>query len=280
MPSFKILLASSLLILLATAPLTAQTSKPRSQPKGPTTQAKPKPPVTGPAKPQIPEAEARGKELLAAAILGAGGEERVGKLKAIGWHAVESRVNAQGQLYQRRVRGRVTLPDKMRLDVTQPDNSVVVFCFNGKQVWRQFRGKIDLLPNQLAAMRESLMLSSMPLLAASKELKVREVMTPEGFPGDLRCLLINRKKMSTVLFGLDPKTFQLKRRRHTVISPQAPYVRDEVLWDYRAVGGFRLPFARKLLKNGTKEAIIEVDSYKLNETYPATLFAVPKASGQ
>ncbi len=222
--------------------------------------------------------EARGRALLTKVVEACGGET-LEAVTALSWKAVQSQVVAQtGGKVDSNVHGRVSFPKSMRQDVSNQTGSAS-HCLHGEKGWSESRGQVQGWDAQrVASWRQSLGLSTLPLLIDHKSLQVKEVEGLEQADGTYRGISVTRPGMGEVTFYINPKTFRVHRRKNNIVTGVGTIVsREEKLWDYRKVDGVWLPFSRTIEQDGRTTAIISVSEYKLNEKFVADLFDMPKA---
>lgn len=145
---------------------------------------------------------------------------------------------------------RFVVPNIIRQEIQTPQGGVTVI-FDGFRGWRLMGDNVQFMPqkfvNQISAdlARQYLLFS-----AEVQPSNVRYVGSGDADGAPVEIIEVNNVGGTLVEVALDPATHDVLRLRFEGNTPAGPAEVEERWSDYRAVGDFRWPFQRTVLRGG------------------------------
>ncbi|MGH9804653.1 MAG: M16 family metallopeptidase [Candidatus Acidiferrales bacterium] len=225
------------------------------------------------------ETEARGKEVLQAAVKGMGGLEA---LQGIQNQSALLRVRQVTPMGEMALTAKlvVVLPDKVRRDVVTPMGEVT-FVSDGKQGWVKHPGGLQDLPAaELDNLRKVRARSPEVLLldAAAGKRRVQYLETVAVEEQEADVVLVTDESGDAVKLYVERSSGHIVKRQSQGSSPTEGPVEEEILFsDFRPVGALVIPFKQVTLHNGKRAAEAEIQNFEINISVDPALFERPAA---
>lgn len=214
------------------------------------------------------ESEAAGKELIARALEGIGGAERVDAMQNMRIASTVEMISPQGSM-QIKQTGTVVMPSRLHLELTLPFGSMVQVLDGDKGFVQSPQGTQNLPASQVDSLKENLNRQPVAMLRHRDHDGFSAVaMGTADLDGETLDLVRVEIDGNASTYGLDSdgKVRTIEYRGAAMGS--APGDMRQIYSDFRDVGGLMLPFASETtfngdpLMSGTNESVevdIEVD---------------------
>jgi hypothetical protein len=225
-----------------------------------------------------PESEARGREVLEAAIRAMGGVEKLSSVRDLTLLSRILQVTPQGDL-ELTSKLYLVLPDKFRQDVITPFGELSL-ASSGGTAWQKGPQGIQEAPRPLLeSMRRSLARVLVRLLPEAREGKRTVQYLESTTLGDraVEVVLVTDGNGDAVKLFVDPSTGRVLKQAFQGMAPGRGPVEEEHLYsDFRPVQGLTVPFKVVVLQDGEKSQERTVDSVELNVGLDPALFDRPQ----
>jgi predicted Zn-dependent peptidase len=238
--------------------------------------------IPEPAAPEVEvteEGKAKARELIARAVEGIGGAERLDGLRSTEMTASVALTTPQGEM-SAGARTIVVFPDRVRSELSLPMGSMVQ-VIAGESGFLQMGPQSRPMPEaQLQEGRRSLVRNAVGLLAARDRDGFEAVAAGADEVGGTSVELVRVEIDGYAMTaGIDPATGRILRLgyRGSVMGPPGDVL--QLYSDFREVDGLTLPFASVTTVDGNPAMSTTVQSISLDGEYQDSLFEMPVEGG-
>ncbi len=224
------------------------------------------------------EGEQKGRELIAKAVEGLGGAERLAAFKTLRMQAALEAVTPQGSM-PIKLKATVALPDRLRQEMTLPFGTMVQ-VLNGDSSFAQSpQGSRALDDSQRQQLAKALRRLPLVLLGQRESAGFKAVATGAGEVDgtSVEKVHVELDGEATTL-GIDPATGRILSLAYRGTNPMgAPGDLEQRFSDFRDVDGLMLPFASATTFNGepmlsgtveSSEVDVEVEDSQFEQPQP------------
>ena len=223
------------------------------------------------------EGEAKGKELIAKAVEGIGGAERLDALKTYRSEMAAEATTPQGAMNMK-AKATIALPDRMRWEVMLPFGSMVQVLNGEKSFGQSPQGTGPLPAAQRAQLEKNLRRLAPVLLQHRGAESFKAVATGAGEVDGTKVEMVHVElEGDTNTVGIDPETGRILSISYRGQSfTGAPGELKQVFSDFRDVDGLMLPFASVTTFNGEPMLTGTVESTEVDVALEDSAFTMPE----
>ncbi|HKZ52504.1 MAG TPA: insulinase family protein [Candidatus Acidoferrales bacterium] len=221
-----------------------------------------------------PESQARGREVLQAAISGLGGLEALESVSNLSVLSEMTQLTPQGEMTLN-TKSVLQLPDKARTDIVTPFGAFTMVYDAGTGWMKTPQGVQDLPPAQMQELRKAVSRHPIVLLVealkAERPVQFLESTTVEGREVD--AILVPDASGESVKLYVDKETGRILKRSFRALSPQGAVEQDQIFSDFRPVGALAMAFKEVTYQNGEKMGERTVKNVEVNVALDPAVFA-------
>lgn len=221
------------------------------------------------------EGKQKARELLAKAVAGLGGAERLGRVESTETVAAIDLTTPQGTMS---ARGKIIViyPDRVRTELTLPMGTMVQ-VMDGDSGFMQMGPQSQPMPEgQIQEAKRGLVRNAIGLLSARDREGFEAVAAGSGeVDGTIVELVRVTIDDYPMTAGIDPETGRILSLsyRGSVMGPPGDV--RQVYSDFREVDGLTLPFSSATTVNGNPAMTTTAESFTLDGEYEDSLFEMP-----
>lgn len=221
-----------------------------------------------------PESQAKGREVLEAAIRGMGGLEALRGIRDVSYLMRVTQVTPQGEL-ELTSKSYVLEEGKFRQDLVLPFGELSL-VYDGERAWQKGPGGIqDMPPAALENLRKRIARNMERLLldAYDGKRKVQFLESRKLDASDVDVILVTDGTGDAAKLFVEKSSGHVLKQSYQGMSPFAGPVEEERIFsDFRPAGTLVVPFKVLTLQNGQKASEATISSFEVNVGVDPKLF--------